>query len=61
MAVPRQMGTPEEFKSSVQPTYLHLTIGRGIQIILLKLEKAELLTFYSWEDLSHPVVGGSLN
>lgn len=48
MAIPRQTGTPEDFKSSVWSTYLQLLIGRGIQIILLKLEKAEVLTFYSW-------------
>ena len=48
MVMPRQMGMPEDFKSSVQSTYVQLLIGRGIPIILLKLEKAELLTFYSW-------------
>lgn len=38
----------QDFKWSVQSTYLQLLIGRRVQIILLKLGKAEVLIFYSW-------------
>lgn len=37
----------QDFKCSVQSTYLQLLIGRRVQIILLKLGKAEVLIFYS--------------
>lgn len=48
MVMQRQMDMSEDFKCSLQSTYLQLPIGRRVQIILLKVEKAELLTFYSW-------------
>lgn len=41
-------------RGPVQSTYLQLLIGRRVQIILLELEKAELLTFNSWGRFIEP-------